>query len=206
VVLSYNASNAVSQNFAWFDRLYLKKPDPKNKAVKIDTTLGLSIQKVKRELSNKGKPSSPHNIISNLEFGKWKYVLLTKTYKDAHGNSGSVIDWSTLFPLIFPQFTNHNKTNRNKILERLTEISKLRNRLAHLEPIWKFETKVFNAVTILAPVDETTALDRLNKEINWSVVFLNWVCLDTYNHYINTNSYARLKTLTTKVGLDSLVL
>ncbi|WP_271648926.1 hypothetical protein, partial [Acinetobacter baumannii] len=172
----------------------------------IDTVLGSAIKKVKRDLIQKSKPPHPHNIICNLEFGKWKYVLLTKTYKDPRGRSGSAIDWNSLFPLVFPQFANHNKRNRNMILERLTEISKLRNRVAHLEPVWKFEAKVFNNSVIPAPVDETTALDRLNKEINWAIVFLGWICQDTHAHYINTNSYRRLHNLCTKSGLDSLVL
>lgn len=205
-VLSNDASLQQSLNFAWFDRLYLMKPDPQNPQKVIDTVLGSAIKKVKRDLGQKNKPPHPHNIICNLEFGKWKYVLLTKTYKDPRGRSGNAIDWNTLFPLIFPQFMNHGRKSSQKILDRLTEISKLRNRVAHLEPVWKFEAKVFNKTVIPAPKDEVTALDRLGKEINWAIVFLSWICQDSYDHYINTNSFKRLQNLITKAGLDSLVL
>lgn len=199
-VLSFDASNQQSRNYTWFDKLYLKKPDSSSPPVYIDTVLGKSIKKIKRGLSDKGKPHTPQNIICNLEFGKWKYVLSTRTYKNARGRPGQALDWAILFSQIFPQFNNMNRTQT--ITERLTAITLLRNRVAHLEPVWKFETKTVNGTTVLSPVDEVTALSRLDTEINWAVVFLSWICQDTHDHYVNTNSYRKLRILATKPGLD----
>jgi hypothetical protein len=70
--------------------------------------------------------------------------------------------------------------------------------------VWKFgDIKHTDGTVILpAPTDRDTVLRRLRQEIKNSIELLKWLCLDTHNFYISTNSYKRLRILSTDVGID----
>lgn len=193
--LSLALSNQTSSNYAWYDQFDFSLPGFDRFGQPNLTITGKSIDKVKGELTTKGKPLTPQNIICNLEFGKWPHILKTRNLKN-----GTAIDWATFFPAIFPQYNHSSKRLRKRLFERLEEVRLLRNRVAHLEPVWKFDSKTINGSHVPAPTDLGTVLNRLNKEISWTINVLEWLCTDTHKHYIQTNSFRKLRMLVSDPG------
>jgi hypothetical protein len=194
--LSLAASSQASKNFAWYDQFDFSKPGLDRFGQPNQTKTGLAIKKVKEDLSDKNKAITPQNVISNLEFGKWAYLIQTKKLKN-----GSNIDWATHYPLIFSNYSTFTRKGRKILFNRLDEVRLLRNRVAHLEPVWKFGKKEVNGVQIQAPNDLNSVLIRLNKEISWVINVLEWICPDSYAHYIQTNSYRKLRILVSETGM-----
>jgi len=136
----------------------------------------------------------PHTVVSSLEFGKWKYILKAKRYDD-----NTAIEWDKIYPLIFPNFKNHRSPHkRDEILKRLDNIRNWRNRVAHLEPAWKFKDvkNETGKVKLHEPKNKSEIKQRLNSELRRSLDLLNWLCIESYNFYIATKSYQRLLILT----------
>ena len=196
-VLSLEASNQVSHNYAWYDQFDFTIPNATNRngQPKLSKT-GEAIAKVITDLQTKGKALTPQNVICNIEFGKWYYILKTTKYKN-----GNPIDWNTSYPLIFKNYSNFSKSGRSALFSRVDEVRLLRNRVAHLEPVWKFSTKKVNGKIVAAPTNYNDVMLRLNEEISWAVNVLNWLCNDSHDHYIHTNSYRRLRILVTDPGI-----
>lgn len=196
-VLSLEASLQASKNFAWYDQFdFSISGNTSNGKPRLSKT-GEAIDKVKTDLQKKGKQLTPQNIICNLELGKWTYILKTRNFKN-----GSAIDWKKLFPLIFRNYSNFStKKGLSSLFSRLEEVRLLRNRIAHLEPVWKFGSKTVNGTTVNAPTNTGQVIARLNKEITWTTHVLEWICKDSYNHYIGTNSYRKLRILVSDPGV-----
>lgn len=195
--LSLAVTNQQSKNFAWYDRFDFSKKDLDRFGQPNQTKTGYAIKKVKDDLIDKGKSVTPQNVISNLEFGKWAFLIKTKKLKD-----GSNIDWATCYPLIFSNYSNFSIQGRASLFSRLDEVRLLRNRVAHLEPVWKFGSKTVNGTIIPVPHDLDSVINRLNKEISWIVNVLEWICPDSYNHYVQTNSYRKLRILVSAIGIN----
>ena len=193
--LSLAGSKQASKNFAWYDQFDFSMPGVNRYGEPNQTKTGWAINKVKTDLQEKRKPVSPQNVISNLEFGKWAYIVQTKKLK-----GGVAIDWATHYPLIFSNYSTFTKKGRKILFTRLDEVRLLRNRIAHLEPVWKFGSKEVNGSAIQAAHDLNSVLNRLNKEISWMINVLEWICTDSYNHYIQTNSYRKLRMLVSDPG------
>ena len=101
----------------------------------------------------------------------------------------------------FSNYSTFTRKGRKILFNRLDEVRLLRNRVAHLEPVWKFGKKEVNGVQIQAPNDLNSVLIRLNKEISWVINVLEWICPDSYAHYIQTNSYRKLRILVSETGM-----
>lgn len=193
--VSLKVSNQVSKNFAWYDQFDFSKPGFDQHGQPNQSKTGQAIQNVKDDLTTKRKAHTPQNIICNLEFGKWPFILKTKKLKN-----GTSIDWNTLLQSIFPHYNLSTKKHRTNLFDRLEEVRLLRNRVAHLEPVWKFDSKTINGSHVPAPTDLGTVLTRLNKEISWTINVLEWLCTDSHKHYIQTNSYRKLRMLVSNPG------
>ena len=149
-------------NFNWFDFFEFLIPDANSPSGKKLNQTGEAFKKIKKDLIRKNVPTTPQNIVSNLEFGKWAYILRTRSYND-----GKPIDWVKCLAKIFPNLNTSKKKNREAMNATPDEI-----------------------------------LKRLEIEIYWATTFLKWLCEDTYNSYIKTNSYKKLLKLITIDGIS----
>lgn len=195
----------VESNFRWYEYFSFvdvdRNGDPKQdrKGRPIYTETG----KAFRKITHKGETDLklvPQIIVSKLEFGKWTYVLSAKKY-----NNGDLIDWHKLFPIIFQNFTNMVPDKHHQmIIDRIKTVKDWRNRLAHLEPVWKFsdvKEKGTGKILIYEPTNQVEVIKRLNNEIRYALQLLSWLCADTLEHYKATKSYQRLLHLASNDGI-----
>ena len=117
------AASEKFQNERWFD---IAVTDKKSKSI---------ITKLKEELITKKFTAIPSDIVANLNFGFWVYLLKFKDYSDKT-NPNKL--WPDLIPNVFPNFQRQDDERKN-LADRFYEINLLRNRLFHQEPIWKFK-------------------------------------------------------------------
>ncbi|WP_104499372.1 Abi family protein [Acinetobacter indicus] len=197
-------NGVIDHNFAWYDHIdfYEKKrngtnkTDRNNNPIYNDTGIGF------RKITHKGQRClnrPPQVVVSKLEFGKWPYVLTAKWYLD-----GSNVDWVKVFPAIFPNFSNMALSYHDFIIERIKSTCKWRNRLAHLEPVWKFGAVVEKGtgkVLVEEPKNQDEVIKRLNREIRNALQLLSWLCTDTAEHYQSTSSYQNLLHLASIKGI-----
>jgi hypothetical protein len=193
--VSLKFTETIESNFSWYDHFSFIEVDRHGNRVldrhgnEIFTETGKAFRKITH---NRGRNLNrlPQIIISKLEFGKWSYVLSAKKYND-----GDLIDWNTLFPLIFPSFTGMDSSKHQGIIERIRVVRSWRNRLAHLEPVWKFKDikeAVTGRVLVRAPRNQAEVIRRLNAEIRRALELLLWLCPETHTHYKASDSYKKL--------------
>lgn len=202
VSLKFNGS--VNSNFSWYEQFSFVEVDKKGnrKTDRNGEDVFTETGKAFRKITHKGKRNLnlvPQIIISKLEFGKWSYVLSAKKY-----NNGDLIDWNKLFPIIFPHFIGMESDKHQIIIDHIKAVKNWRNRLAHLEPVWKFsdvKDPVTGEVRVPEPKSKTEVLKRLNAEIRRALNLLSWLCMDTTNHYKDTKSYQRLLHLVSHDGI-----
>ncbi len=117
-----------------------------------------SVAKAKDSLKRAGKPLSAGGIVAELNFGFWT-ALFTKKYER--------IIWQKTHSAIFlhaPKKMRYRQT----ISTQLDEARKLRNRVSHNEPIWKYpdllaqHAAMLETVRWISPAHHTAAqmLDR----------------------------------------------
>ncbi|CAB4770240.1 MAG: hypothetical protein F2934_10445 [Actinobacteria bacterium] len=84
------------------------------------------IEKAKLRLVRAGKPITPSAVVSELNFGFWRF-LLTKRYR------------TTLWPAIgHKAFPNLESKDPTRFFQRIGRLHELRNRVAHHEPLhWR---------------------------------------------------------------------
>lgn len=183
----------------WYDHVFLK---PKSKLERSFTSL---------KKDNSGvmlNPAPlPHKIISQLENGKWAHILKLKKNKN-----GTIIPWEIIFPSIFPaaqdSFSDitQDKANRNRVVNRLHRVNKLRNRCAHFEPVWKFGnllSEYNNSLVKVAPTDARSTLSRTQAEYRCLIELLEWLSPDMASYWQTTRTHKELTFLMNMVGLDN---
>lgn len=150
---------------------------------------------------------APHRIISTLENGRWAHILkINKT------SNGTIIPWEQIFPNIFQYYPysiqqkSHPKDikNRHRIIQRLLQTNKLRNRCAHFEPIWKFGNLIneFDSSIIKsAPNDIASTLSRLKLEYRHLIDLLGWLSSDMQSYHLNSFTH---KDLVQLIHIDGL--
>ena len=117
VAIRNSIHNAVSEkysNYDWFDCVLV---DPEAAFLK------RAREEVRRQ---KGKASSPNDILSALTFGFWT-GLFRSNYEQ--------VLWPQLLKEVFPYVPPAIRT-RNQIARRVHRIRNLRNRVFHHEPVW----------------------------------------------------------------------
>ena len=195
----------VQDNFAWYEHIDFFEKDKSNKTKRDSNGREILNETGKgfRKITHSGRrclDRPPQVVVSKLEFGKWPYVLQSKWYLD-----GSLVDWVKLFPVIFPNYQNLTHDDHDRIIDRVKVTCKWRNRLAHLEPVWKFGDvfkKGTKVVLIKEPKSQDEVIKRLNREIRYNLQLLSWLCEDTAKHYESTVSYKRLLQLASHEGIN----
>lgn len=202
---SLKFTGSINNNFSWYDHFFFVEVDQKGKKKTdrsgndIYTETGKAFRKITHNKRGVNLNRLPQIVISKLEFGKWSYVLSAKKY-----DNGDLIDWNKLFPLIFPHFVGMEPTKHQIIIDRIKVVKGWRNRLAHLEPVWKFsdvKDPVTGKVLVKEPKNQEEVLKRLNRETRRTMELLFWLCSDTHEHYRVSNSYNNLISLISHEGI-----
>lgn len=87
-----------------------------------------AIAAAKTELGNHGKPLEPGRLVAELSFGFWT-SLLSRSYEQ--------VIWPPLLKPVFPNMPRQERT-RHRVADRMHQVRKLRNRVFHHEPIWRW--------------------------------------------------------------------
>ena len=84
------------------------------------------VKKAKRRLHDAGKPNTPGRVVAELNFGYW-VGLLDGRYEKSF--------WTKVGKTAFPHAPRRFR-DRQKILDLIDPIRRLRNRVFHYEPVW----------------------------------------------------------------------
>ena len=104
----------------------------------------MMLQKAQNTLNREGKPLDAGRIVAELSFGFWTGLTGSK-YSDL---------WRDHLVKIFPR----RPVQRGEVQMRLNSIRKLRNRIAHHEPILfsgqlqKYVNQIFDTLSWMSPV------------------------------------------------------
>lgn len=180
-----------SDNYNWYDFFDFDVRDKRDPTRTVLGETGKALDSAKRKLKQKRMRETPQNVISNVDFGAWRHILSI-----SHCKESKIIDWHKINPQIFVSYGDiGNRSKRQAVMDRLKEIGLLRNRMAHLEPVWKYKERKIAGLRISEPSNPKEIFANLNKEILATTRFLSWLCEDTYNFYIKTKSFNALKKL-----------
>lgn len=191
--------SGTSDSCNWYDHIYLKPGSKLHKSIS-----GLKKDQQGNLLN---PPPLPHKVISQLENGKWAHILkLNKSH------NGTVIPWEDIFPVIFPATSDslsdfsQDKTNRNRVVNRLHRVNKLRNRCAHFEPVWKFGnllSEYNNSQVKPAPTNARSTLGRMQTEYRCLTELLEWLSPDMANYWMSARTHKELTFLMQSAGLEN---
>lgn len=190
-------NKASSDNYNWYDFLDFDVPCKEDPSQIVLGETGSAMESAKRKLRQKKMKITPQNVVSNVEFGAWRHILSTShCHNLSPNNRRALIEWDKINPQIFAHYKDiGNRNKRILVMDRLREIGLLRNRMAHLEPVWKYKKRVIGNNTIREPSTILEIFSNLNQEIAATVRFLSWLCSDTHDFYIKTMSYNNLQQL-----------
>ena len=86
-----------------------------------------------------------NDIISHLHFGIWKHILNERT-----NNRDPLFFWNGVVHNIFPNTTY----KKEQIIQQISNITIIRNRLFHYEPIWKPQEKILSIENALHEIEQ----------------------------------------------------
>ena len=186
-----------SDNYNWYEFFDFEVPSKEDHRQIVLGETGQAIESAKKKLRKKRMAATPQNVISNVDFGAWRHILSISHCKNlSHTNNRVLIEWNKINPQIFVHYKDiGNKNKRMFLMDRLREIGLLRNRVAHLEPVWKYKQREIGGRKIREPSNTLEIFSNLNQEIAATVRFLSWLCSDTHDFYIKTASYKSLQEL-----------
>ncbi|KQR78512.1 hypothetical protein ASG35_08765 [Burkholderia sp. Leaf177] len=159
---------------------------------------------------------SPDDVVSKLSFGFWPHVL-----DISFDNDNCPLDWPAMLMEIVPGHRHSSLAfwsrprNRDNLFARIDFCKDLRNRIAHLEPVWKagplmtegrarVERKI--RVEHSAPANPAEALARLQIAYERVLELLKWLspslgevymaseahhCFESLNRIAALNAYKR---------------
>jgi hypothetical protein len=203
---TYGPSGCASYN--WYDIVGLQ---------------GKSYESVKGQTHRRGRGGqwiprnpvpTPDDVISHLTLGFWKY--LPDSQFTIHAN---LVNWPDILALVFPNKPNSSPAywarlaNQDKLFARLDLICDLRNRAAHLEPIWKFGVLYHEVrerrgsaprqIAQPAPNNLTETLQRIKLVYNRSFELLHWLSAYRALDYKISPGYAKFRYLTSPAGFNA---
>ncbi len=148
-----------------------------------------------RNLQNNGK--NANDIISRLEFGFWTNLLSQKYIKVENNTPREKTLWPEILSDVFPNVDDN--IGIEPIFKRFEDIRKFRNRVAHNEPIWKFNTTNDQGETI--PVYGLNAsLQILRRNYEDIVTALKWISPEIYEEFVNSGLRQDFNMLSTVDG------
>lgn len=149
---------------------------------------------VERELSDEqgnflSPPPYPHQIVSRLSHGKWRYAFKVTTTLN-----GKAIPWDSLLHEVFSEYRSDFKkpSVQESVFSRIKQVHLLRNRIAHFEPVWKFgdlKNEAGNKVIKAAPKNTLECLGRTKTEYKYIVDIISWISSDMSSFYQQTRNH-----------------
>ena len=155
---------------------------------------------------------SPDTVVAKQTFGFWKNLFDVQTTL-----GGANVPWGSIMPTLLP---NHRQrqpgywslTRRGEIWARIDLVGNLRNRIAHLEPIWKsgplYEearaARGYSPLVIDAPpATPADALARLRLTRDRSLELLSWFSAARADDFLRSEAHHRLNFLLSEAGLEA---
>lgn len=149
-----------------------------------------AIEKIIYEMRREGKSSA--DVISNMNFGFWCKMLDTE-YEDL---THKALLWPNMSVHVFPNYPSQFKFNRQYVFDEFKKARKLRNRVFHHEPVWKFQGYQQLSIDDL--------LITLNGRYDECLQIVSWISEEAYNEFIAFKLDERFKYLSSRKGLDEL--
>lgn len=164
-------------------------------------------------LSPRVPSPSPDDVVSKLTFGFWKH--LPDVSQDIHGNS---VDWGAILTALLP---NHRKGSapywakqrrQDELFARIDLVGDARNRIAHLEPLWKAgplleerRPRPNHPLQVVRPAPATAAeaIDRIKLVHNRAYELLFWLSSHRASDYWRSPASAQFRHLASQDGFDS---
>ena len=146
----------------WFTKIYTRKNNPTGYH-----QVSTATDNIKKE----NKSLSADNYIAKLTFGFWVNMTNKNHRQSNDENQPPIITlWPKLTTEVFPNAKD--KTGKhlsiNHISDELHSINKLRNRIAHHEPIWKI-TEIF---------DINDAINHIVRQYDLCLSVIKWINVD----------------------------
>lgn len=186
----------------WYNRITL----PQKSLQKIQNETHFW-HKQTRQMKPKARAPSANDVVSKMTYGFWPKLL------DVN------LPWDHLVPQIVP---GHRYTsaahwavlrNRDTLYSRMDLVNKIRNRIAHFEPIWKqgdlYEERRYRqgapspAIVQSAPSSPAQAILRLKLIHDRTTELLKWLSPDRYNDYMGSYVESHFNWLCSAEGLAS---
>ena len=202
--LRYGASAGTSSS-DWYETLNLKVRSRE------------SVNKITHDYVNKKRvrlvpAPSPDDVVSKLTLGFWKHLL------DVHsGTRKQAVDWGHILPALLPYHSIRDpaywakRRRQDTLFARMDLVGDLRNRIAHLEPLWKTGPLMeegrsrpnYKPPQVKpAPSTPAEAIDRLNLVHNRAYELLHWLSRHRADDYFKSPANARFRHLASMSGLD----
>jgi hypothetical protein len=156
---------------------------------------------------------SPDDVVSKLTFGFWPHILDV-----THDNANQALDWSAILVDVAPGHRHNSNAfwsrqkHRDALFARIDFCKDLRNRIAHLEPVWKAgplmtegrpRTGVVIRVEHSAPSTPREALSRLQTTYDRVLDLLKWLSPDLHNVYMAGEAHPRFTALNQIPALEA---
>ena len=156
---------------------------------------------------------TPDDVVSNLTFGFWPRLLDVST-----DINQAAVPWNHIIPDVLPGHRQRVETywrpqsRQDAFFARLDLCNDLRNRIAHLEPIWKLgplkEEARYRPGRQVKTVDGPTrtppeSLDRLRLIDDRLIELLHWLSPTVARLYGQCPAHTRCVALLTPAALDA---
>ncbi|WP_067867865.1 Abi family protein [Neptuniibacter marinus] len=182
--------------------------------ISLNSKSASKIQKVTHRWANGGwTPKHPlptsNDVVSQMTFGFWPALL----------NQQSIVNWGNVLPNIVPYhryktYAHWNSThNRGVLWARLDMVNKIRNRIAHFEPVWKQGNLIEErrrtqnspplTIDIAAPTDTAGAIAMLNLKHQRIVELLRWLSKDRAQDYLSSYIHDHFTWVCSIEGFES---
>lgn len=157
------------------------------------------------------QPSSD-DVVSKLTFGFWKHLL--DASRDHRGNA---VDWGAILTALLPSHGNSipaywaRQRRQDGLFARIDLVGDMRNRIAHLEPVWKTGPLLeegrarpnYTPTTVQpAPATPPDAIARLKLVHNRAYELLYWLSAARANDHRQSAAWGRFRHLASADGLD----
>lgn len=200
--LSLHASGNSHASFDWYNHIALPSKSS-------DKVMHVTHYRRRGRTWHPKRPAlSPNDVVSKMTFGFWPKLL------DVHS-----VPWANHFPSMLPGHRHRQVAqwsslrSRDAFYMRLDLINKLRNRIAHFEPIWKqkqlFEERRQRSglpapmVIEQRPSTPSECIQRLDLLKSRTLELLYWLSPERYDDFKSSYVSSHLNWLCTQSALDS---
>lgn len=155
----------------------------------------------------------PDDVVSKLTFGFWPHLLDV-----THSVANIPVNWPGILVDALPGHRYKSlaywasRKNRDRLFARIDYCNSLRNRIAHLEPIWKTGPLMeedrarqnFTPGIVQAPPSTPSeAISRLNLSYCRVLELMKWFSPEMHSTYLVSESHHRFLSLNTDASINA---